>query len=350
MGGKGYMDAAGGGESTPWGDSVVESLGSVSEVPSSRMRARPVFKFVAAFRPLLSAVKSLHLATCPDLRHGFHDDLPLVPALAAHGIHAHFTPWQEIDPADPEPVLVRSPWDYTLHRERFGAWLDALVASGTPCLNPARLMRWNLDKRYLLELEARGHRIVPTRLMEAFDAAGAQAISAEAGWERAIAKPIVGAGASGLVRISADGVQPFSAEGNTWAPDTDAFPVGPCFVQPEIPAIHSEGEWSLFFFGGKFSHAVRKLPAAGDIRVQEEHGGRTVSDVPPAATRQAAEGMLKDLPEPSVYARVDGVHHDGAFCLMELELIEPEMFLRHEPRAAARFADVVAKRLGELGS
>ncbi len=295
------------------------------------------------------APRRVRLVTCPALADGFHDDQPLVPALAAHGVAARFVAWQDIDPnggPDAEPLLVRTPWDYTDHRDAFRRWLEGFRAAGTPCLNDPALMLWNLDKRYLLDLEARGHAIVPTRLLPAWDEDAARAVADAEGWNHAVAKPVVGAGASGLVRVGPDGVQTFAVDGNAWAPDTAATPEGPCFVQPEVPAIHAEGEWSLFFFGGAYSHAVRKLPADGDLRVQEEHGGRTVTDAPPDATRRAAEAVVADLPGPApTYARVDGVHHEGRFCLMELEAVEPEMYLRHDARAPARFAAAVAAAL-----
>lgn len=279
----------------------------------------------------------LRLATCQALSPAFHDDMPLFAAFKARGVEAVGLPWQGIDGDD--PVAIRATWDYTTDRQGFLDWFDQLDTAGAPCINPTDLMRWNMDKRYLLDVEGQGHAIVPTRILESFDPAAARATADDAGWGDAIAKPIVGAGAEGLVVLPASGgVQDFNLDGNTWA-DFDARPTGACMVQPKLDM--SRGEWSLFYFGGTYSHAVLKLPKSGDIRVQEEHGATSHAAQPPDHVRAAADAIAADQPD-AVVARVDGVDvPDEGFVLMELEMIEPELFFRYHPPAVERYVDAV---------
>lgn len=286
----------------------------------------------------------LVLITCPALPTLFHDDHKLPAAFAQVGLTTQVKSWQEWEP-DGTPVLIRTPWDYTEHRDAFDAWLSALAASQTPVVNPVPLMRWNMNKAYLLDLEAKGHAIVPTQIVNAFNADEVAAIAFQHGWDAAIAKPTVGAGATGLVTVNQDGqVGTFDAGGNTWMPDASALPQGRCLVQPLLKEIQ-QGEWSLFYFGGAFSHAILKQPSNGDIRVQEEHGGTTTAAAPSAATRQAADAIMADVPD-AIYGRVDGVIVNGTFQLMELELIEPELYFRYaDAEAVDRFAKAVAAHL-----
>ncbi len=284
----------------------------------------------------------LWLATCRSQPALWFDDEALPQALAAEGIRAEPRAWQDI-PAD-APALVRTPWDYAEHLDEFRAWLAGRTG---PTINPAERMLWNLDKRYLLELAAAGHAIVPTKVLPAFDAAAVETIRRAQRWDAAIAKPVVGCAAEGLTRVRGEHVETFDQAGNTWSERKAATPEGPCLVQPFLPAIDA-GEWSLFYFGGRFSHAVLKTPAEGDIRVQEEHGGRTRSGDPPAVARVAADAIAAEVPD-CTYARVDGLMDasgDGdRFLLMELELIEPELYFRYAPGTEANLAKAVAQRL-----
>ena len=121
--------------------------------------------------------------------------------------------------------------------------------------------------------------------------------------------------------------------------------MGDCLVQPFVPEVQDPGEWSLIFLDGVFSHAVVKRPAAGDFRVQEEFGGtRHPADAPPELVAQA-ERVLALAGERTLYARVDGVVRGGLFQLLELELVEPSLFLDVVPAAAERFADAVVRWL-----
>jgi glutathione synthase/RimK-type ligase-like ATP-grasp enzyme len=285
---------------------------------------------------------NLDIATCQRLLPSFHDDAPLFEALKGRSLDARGVAWQDIDGT--EPVLVRSPWDYTLDMPGFTAWFDRLDAAGALCMNPTRLMRWNIDKRYLLELEAAGHAIVPTRVLPAFEPAAMADIANAECWAAAIAKPVTGAGAEGLVVLDGNTTQSFDASGLAWGDDWPTAPTGACLIQPRLDSIQ-KGEWSLIYIGGQYSHAVLKLPKPGDIRVQEEHGATSHAAVPPKLVRAAADAIMADQPD-AVFARVDGVDDPTlGFVLMELELIEPELFFRYHPPAIERMADEIAARL-----
>ena len=255
-------------------------------------------------------------------------------------------------------VVLRATWDYSARREAFAEWLEGLERLAA-VVNAPTLMRWNMDKRYLLELAEKGAPLPPTRAVrpEASSiAAGLEAL----GLRRAVVKPAVGAGARGLSVVDADdpaGLERAAAKlvgdsGHYGGGDADGGGVaGACgLVQALIPEVATAGEVSMMFVEGALTHAVVKRSKAGDIRVQEEHGGRTEPFDPPAFAAEAAARLFALLPEPAVYARVDAVIFDKTFLLMEVELIEPELFFTYFPTtgAADRFADALMKRLQPL--
>ena len=269
------------------------------------------------------------------------DDAHLAASLAAHDIQLHACVWNDpgADWAGHDAVLVRTVWDYFEHYDAFLAWLDRLERAGVPVINPVALMRWNSDKRYLAQLESLGVPTIPTRLV-ARDAL-LEALAAFRGRE-VVVKPTVSGGAWRTVRGTAGD----AAFGRAVA----ELPSGDYLLQPFVREIVDDGEWSLLFFGGAFSHAVVKRPAAGDYRVQSQYGGRTEAVEPDAAILAAARHALATCAAlghgDPVYARADGVVVDGRFLLMELELIEPFLFLADRPDAAERCARSIATQLG----
>lgn len=271
------------------------------------------------------------LLTDPTLPSLGPDDAPLVAAFEAAGWATIPCQWRE-PVAGHDLALIRSCWDYAAHRdeflERLAEWADLV-----PLWNPLDTVRWNSSKRYLLELQSRGHALPATVIVEA----GASTTLADA--MRAIdstgvvVKPLIGAAGIDTWRTSA-------ADDPRWEQRRGAV-----LVQAFVPEIESEGELSLVWFRDGYSHAVNKRPAAGEFRVQAEHGGRTTAMVPSQDVIRQAERVLASVAHPWSYARVDGVVSGGCFVLMELELVEPELFFRHAPRAATRFvATLTASR------
>lgn len=230
------------------------------------------------------------------------------------------------------PLLV---WGYQRDCGQWFAFLDQLEQQQVKIANPVSVLRWNSDKSYLLELEKAGVAVVPTLISSALTANDIADAALKFGTEELVIKPPISGGADGTYRLQKDQPLPDDIAGKTM------------LIQPFQPAIAQEGEYSLFYFSGQFSHAILKRPAAGDFRVQEFLGGsETGADCPAGAqdlavqARQAAEQILGT--GTLLYARIDMLRDpDGHFRLMELELIEPSLFLEHAADGGALFAAAV---------
>jgi len=252
----------------------------------------------------------LALATCDWLPELDPDDEPLRAALGDVGEPAVWSD-PDIDWSVYDAILIRSIWDYFERHDEFLAWLDRVPV---PTWNPIETLRWNSEKTYLRELENAGVRTIPT------------AWEGGVPWDDAIIKPTVAGGSLGLRRAE------------------KGEPIEPGFMaQPFIPEVVNAGELSLVFFDGELSHAIRKTPAEGDIRVQPEHGGIVTAAKPTADELTAAEQVLAAANRDLLYARVDFV---GDSMLIELEVIEPRFFFSYAPAGAERrLVDALRARL-----
>lgn len=249
-------------------------------------------------------------------------------ALTAAGLIVEQRVWT--DPGDLtgyDLVLPLFAWGYQRDVAAWYALLDRIESEGLPVVNPVPVLRWNSDKAYLAELGAKGVAVVPTVEVDALDDARLAEAMAELGVDEVVIKPAISGGADGTHRVAPGTPIPADALGQRR------------LVQPLMQGILTEGEFSLFFFAGKFSHAIVKRPASGDFRVQEQFGGReTVWDASDAAPQRLAAAALAAAPAPPVYARVDMVGDAaGTLHIMELELIEPSLFLHHAPDKGAAF-------------
>ena len=230
-------------------------------------------------------------------------------------------------------VLGVLTWGYY---ERHPDWLAATRLwgeAGVRIANPASVLGWNSDKSYLRRLEAAGISIPPTAWSDQVDQA--QVDTAFDGFETdtLVVKPTVSGGAWKTVKLS-------RGEALTDAPD------GPAMIQPFLPELVANGELSLLFFGGRFSHAVMKRAKAGDFRVQVQHGGDYVHvPEPPAGALALAEKVLAAIEEPLLYARIDMVESGSNWILMEAELVEPDFYLLQAPDGGRMFAEAVRTRL-----
>jgi hypothetical protein len=238
------------------------------------------------------------------------------------------TDWERFD-----AVYIGTPWDYPEEVTRF---LDVLerIDARTVLVNPLALVRWNVSKTYLRDLEGRGAAIVPSRWGEHLERGSLAACFDELQAERLILKPVISTNARDTFLLSRE--QARDAEPQLLRTfDRRAF-----VVQPFIEQVQAEGEYSLFYFGREFSHAIVKKPGAGDFRVQEEHGASIAPVTATEGALLAAGDTILQLVRPQpAYARCDLVRGpDGRFLLMELELIEPSMYLRMDRQAPARFA------------
>ena len=266
----------------------------------------------------------------PDLTD---DDRPLLRALAELGLEGAPVVWDKPDVrwSDYEALVLRSTWNYHTHPRKFTEWLLGLEARGVPLWNPVPLVRWNMHKRYLRELEAQGVLVPPTEWVARGDPRPLRTLLATRGWSDAIVKPAISASATDTWRTTGNVVEDDRRFGElAWRRDV--------LVQPTIPEVARDGEWSLMYIAGTFSHAMRKRPRAGDFRVQVEHGGSAMREEPAAAVVAAGDGIVAKIPGDWLYARVDGVVVPAGFMLMELELIEPVLFLSEREGAIQAFA------------
>lgn len=258
-------------------------------------------------------------------------------ALRADGFVVEARPWSE--PRDVrafDVVLPLVAWGY---QSRPQAWLrviDRLEQQARKVLNPPAVLRWNTDKNYLVELAAKGVPTIPTRRVAALDAAALREARAEFG-EDVVIKPPVSGGAFGTHLLRAgDNAVPADARRREM------------LVQPFLPAIQEEGEYSLLFFGGRFSHALIKRPQAGEYRVQPHLGGREAACDLPDGALGVATAALAAAPGRCAYARVDLIRgRDGELKVIELELIEPALWLNLAPGAPAAFAGAIRAALHE---
>lgn len=274
------------------------------------------------------------------------DDVHLVAALQRLGVQTTVCVWN--DPQAEwtafDAVLIRTIWDYFEHYAAFRAWLDMLDRLDVITINDTNTLRWNSDKRYLLDLERQGVPVIPTHIAQG---SGLQdALSSMSGHDVVI-KPTISGGAWHTVRGKVGTADLHEA--------IERLPKKLDYlVQPFVPEIASNGEWSLMFFDNTYSHAVLKRPTAGDYRVQEQHGGTTSQATPEDSIVQAASKTLAATAALGhgelAYARVDGVVVNGQFLVMELEVIEPSLFLTGRQDAAERFAQHLVERLHKLPS
>jgi hypothetical protein len=278
------------------------------------------------------------LVTCAAHPALYGEERALVPMLHDRGIAAEAAVWDDkgIDWARFDAVVLRSVWDYFLRYDEFSAWL-ARVERVSRVWNSPSLVRWNMDKRYLRELDERGVRIVPTVFCEPGVPANLAAIVRERGWEHAVLKPAVSGTAYRTHRVDAACAETHQGELD------DILRRSSALVQPFVPEIQTEGEWSLVYFDGAFSHAVLKVPARGDYRVQADFGGAFGLATPPAWMLAQASHVLDALPEAPAYARIDGVRRGEDFLLMEAELVEPYLFMAAAPGATDRYVATVER-------
>lgn len=279
-------------------------------------------------------------ATCDHQPLLTADDQVLANELARRGITVTPMPWTEIDPfavIDAPPIVLRSTWDYHRVPTMFRVWLESLRDSGRSVWNEPATALDNVDKIYLQRLERAGIAIPQTRWLDRPDVESIRSAMTEAKWPRAVLKPRVAATAYGTFLVTPgseltdDDLAPARASG--------------ALLQEFIPEIADHGETSLVYCDGAFSHAVVKHARAGDFRVQKDFGGAVEIAAPSHDLLAFGSRVLQTMEQPALYARVDVVASSRGPLLMELELIEPELYFLLAPAAAERFASAITTRL-----
>ncbi len=287
------------------------------------------------------------LATCATLPAWEVDDAPLHAALAARGVDLAHPAWDDpaVDWAAFDGCLIRTTWDYTQRREAFVAWARR-VGAAIPLLNPPAVVAWNTHKAYLRALEAAGIPVVETVWLSAGGGADLPALVAERGWRRGFFKPAVGATSRRTCRFEAAGPELAAAADEL----ARAVREEDMLVQPYLPAVETAGERSVLAIDGAIVGGLRKIPVPGDYRVQDDFGASDEPAEPTAEerriTRRAIDAARAATGADLLYARADFLAgEDGSPRLIELELVEPSLFLRHLPAAADGLADALLRRL-----
>lgn len=285
--------------------------------------------------------RRIAFATCQDLGKLTPDDQLAANHLVAQNIVVDAVSWddQQVQWQNYDAVILRSTWNYHRQLPQFLRWLDELDKSQVRLWNPTDVVRANVSKRYLIDLQNAGISIVPTVFIPENKTVELQSILEKQNWDHVIIKPEVSASAYQTISAS------LSTSSNDQQRLDEILKHSGALIQEFRSEIVETGEWSLIFFQREFSHAVLKQPSAGDFRVQEELGGIIRTAVPSDSLINQAERTLKNVNGPLLYARVDGILVKNEFLIMELELIEPSLFMGFSTGAAERFASSIVKVL-----
>lgn len=261
--------------------------------------------------------------------------------LTQKGLQVTLEVWDDpaVDWGKYELVLLKSPWDYFDKIGTFYTWLDRLEELRVRVLNPISIVRWNADKRYLVELQEKGERVVPTLWLEQGSRLDVATVFEQLQSDKIIVKPAVSGGAKNTFALTPPEAEA-QAESINSLLQQESF-----LAQSFIPEIQTKGEWSFLFFNGEYSHAVLKTAKAGDFRVQHFFGGTIHTPEPPAHLLEAAHNLVDKYAQGCLYARVDGIERAGELVLMELELIEPFLFMATSEGAIERYYEALAAQL-----
>lgn len=267
------------------------------------------------------------------------EDSLVVEALQREGLRTKRVDWADpsIDWADTETVLFRTTWDYFDQYPKFQEWMNS-TEQVTRMINPSETIWWNIDKHYLGDLQDREINIPETVFIETGDSRSLQDLMDETGWEDVILKPCISGGAKNTFRLNRANVSEHETLFKELISE-EAF-----MIQPTQHYVLEKGELSLMVFGGTYTHAVKKIAKTGDFRVQDDWGGTVHEYLPSAEEIAFAEKTAKAVEPVPAYARVDIIQdNDGQLAIMELELIEPELWFRLDNSAA----DALAKTIRE---
>ena len=278
-----------------------------------------------------------------NLEDFFVYDRMVIEPLNARGWLVEEVSWRDesINYDDYDVVVVRSTWDYQQDAEAFLACLQRIENSSATLENSFATMKWNLNKTYLRDLENDGVKIVPTLWLTDYDHEVVESAFSEFDSETVVIKPCVSANADDTFRFTKSQLVGLQSK------FTELFANRDAMVQPFLTSIVENGEYSLFYFAGSYSHAILKTPEADDFRVQEEHGGQLkLIDASPAL-KSTADKTLQALPDMPLYARVDLAEYAGEFKLMEVELIEPSLYFNMDEASIGCFVEAFVSRHGE---
>lgn len=276
-------------------------------------------------------MKTAALVTCRQFPRLTFDDRKLVKPLFTLGVKAIPVIWdvKNINWKDFDIVIIRSPWDYHLNAEAFRVWIKKLAKENINLWNRPDAVSWNINKKYLLDLKKRGIPVIETVLSSSTPL---PRIMVRHGWDEVIIKPVIGASAYKIQKISRRKAENFQ------------FPANEEFlIQPFVKEIQTEGEISFVFIAGRFSHAVLKKPKNGEFLTWPEFGAILATIKPEGKIIRQAERIFKAIPFQTLYARIDSVNIKGKLHLMEIELNEPMLLFRFSANAAQRLAQAISE-------
>ncbi len=281
------------------------------------------------------------LVTCARVPALTEDDQLVHHALADDGWDVDIARWDDgaVDWQRYRAVILRSTWDYHLRIAEFRSWLDRCEAAGVHLLNPPSLVRWNLHKAYLFDLQAAGITIVPTQMVRRGESCNLPSLLDAQDWDEVVIKPAISATAHRTFRASRATADEAAVQLLTYGAEADFL------IQPFIPEIASQGEISFLFFAGDLNHTVLKQAQAGDYRVQNDFGGTATLFEPDSALCDQAMKIAEAIPAPWLYARIDAVDRGGELALMEAELIEPQLFFQQNETAAEAMVSALRRVL-----
>jgi len=290
-------------------------------------------------------IQQIALITCQSLgnytANADSEDERLYQFLNAKGLPVTWQVWDDpnVDWERFDAIIIKSPWDYFDKIDTFYTWLNELESKKCKVLNPVKTLRWNADKLYFKDLEAQGIKVVPTVWLEQGQTFDATDIFEELKAEKIIVKPRVSGGAKNTFSLTIEETL------NKTQTINELLQQETFFAQPFLEEIKMQGEWSFIFFKGNYSHTVLKTAKPGDFRVQHFFGGTIHTPEPPTALLQTAEQVVNKFAANCLYARVDGVALQNELVLMELELIEPFLFLSTAEGSLNRYYEALMKLL-----
>lgn len=279
--------------------------------------------------------------TSSESPHLSASDSLLITPLRKKEIIVRALPWDdlEIDWTRFTSIILRSCWNYHYNYPLFLKWLWKLKEKHVQLWNPIDVVIWNSNKKYLRDLENKGIPTIPTVWVSQKEKIELEIISKDKGWKDMVIKPCVGASAHEIIKASFGAYISAQIKIDELVQKTDVM------IQPLMHEVITEGEYSLIFIDGEFSHAILKRPKKGDFRSNYHYGATKKKVTLDKRFISQALNILKTIESPLLYARVDGIRRKDTFILMELELIEPHLFFDHDSQSPIRFAEALAGKI-----
>ncbi len=285
-------------------------------------------------------MKKIGFITCLEDKELIPYDREVVLRLKSKGIFAEGLVWDDtaVDWANYDMLVFRTCWDYYQKYNEFLQFLDKLSKLGNQIWNPIQIVKKNSHKFYLKELKNCGCEIVPTVCINKGAEVDLKLIAYENNWEEIIVKPAVAVGAFNLRRCKIETLK-------NPCQIASLAKVSDVLVQKYMPEIETDGEWSLVFFDGEFSHSITKFPRQGDFRIHNFYGGKYYKSSPSPEILKQAQRVARLFSDECLYIRIDGIVSNNKLFVMEVEMIEPDLYLNIVPDAMPTWIELLQRKL-----